>query len=368
MDGTTVQTQLEERRLECLLMLSTKVQKLMRKTRRSRGRHAEFYVIEITPSTGQLTTFHIGEELTAEQSDENFRSLLYDDFPELLQPMDSPYVSRWWNHPIETTGSMKRQRLNKLPLPQRAELNRQLKDAMDVGLILPIYSEFGPPIRFVRTGYGSLPMCILYRGLNEVTRKDAYPLLRVDGTLDELKDGNFYTHTHLDLASGFWQVRVRDQDIHKTAFQTRDGLMEWVAMPFGLCNAPPTVQRMMNDILRDFLYKFVIVYLDDVCIYSLTLEEHMKHLRLVLHCFKKEGLKLRLKKCFFGLQEMEYLGYSVSAGKISVSTKKVEAVADWLVPTTQEVSNFVQFCNFYSRFIHHFSDVTVPPTDLLRKS
>jgi hypothetical protein len=102
----------------------------------------------------------------------------------------------------------------------------------------------------------------------------------VDDTLDELKDANFYTH--LDLASGFWQVRVRDKDIHKTAFQTHDGLMEWVALPFGLCNAPATFQRMMNDILGDFLQKFVTVYLDDVCIYCRTLEKHVVHLRLVL--------------------------------------------------------------------------------------
>jgi hypothetical protein len=104
--------------------------------------------------------------------------------------------------------------------------------------------------------------------------------------------------------------------------------MEWVAIPFGLCNAPSTFQRKMNDILRDFLHKFVTVYLDDVCIYSRTMKDHLEHMRLVLQRFKEEGLKLRLKKCFFGLQEMEYHGYTVSYGKIWVSTKKVEAVAD----------------------------------------
>jgi hypothetical protein len=262
---------------------------------------------------------------------------------------------------------MRRQRLNRLSLAERAELNRQLKDVVEAGLVRPCYSEFGSPILFVRKADGSLRLCIDYRGLNEVTRKDAYPLPRVDDTLDELKDANFYTH--LDLAFGFRQVRVRDQDVHKTAFQTHDGLLEWVAMPFGLCNAPATFQRMMNDIFRDFLHKFVTVYLDDVCIYSRTLDEHLEHLRLVLQRFKQEGLKLRLKKCFFGLQEMEYLGYTVSAGKISVSTKKVEAVADWPLPKTQkEVRSFVQFCNFYARFIHHFSDLRAPLTDLLRKS
>jgi hypothetical protein len=199
MDGTTVETQLEERRPECLLMCSTKVQKLMRKTHRNRGRNAEFYVIELTPAADQPTDFHTGEELIAHQRD-SFRSLLYADFPELPQPVDSPHVSRQWDHPIETIGPMKRQRLNRLSPAERAELNRQLKDPADAGLIRPSYSEFGSPIPFVRKVGGSLRLCIDYRGLNEVTRKDAYPLPRVDDTLDELKDVNFYTH--LDLASG----------------------------------------------------------------------------------------------------------------------------------------------------------------------
>jgi hypothetical protein len=123
----------------------------------------------------------------------------------------------------------------------------------------------------------------------------------------------------------------------------------------------------MNDILRNFLHTFVNVYVDDVYIYIRTLEEHLKHFRLALQRFKKEGLKLRLKKCFFGLQEVEYLGYTVSTCEISVSTKKVEA--EWPVPTTQkEVYSFGQFCNFYAISIHHSCDLTAPLTDLLRKS
>jgi hypothetical protein len=125
---------------------------------------------------------------------------------------------------------MKRQRLDTLSHAKRGELNRQVKDAMDVGVIRPSYSELGSPILFMRKADGSLRLYIDYRGLNEVTRKDAYLLPRVDDTLDELNDATF--STHLDLVFGFRQVRVREQDIHKTAFQTPYGLMEWVAMPF----------------------------------------------------------------------------------------------------------------------------------------
>jgi hypothetical protein len=147
MDGTTVETTLEERRPDCLIMSYTKVRKLMRKTRRSRGRSAEFYVIELTPADDQPVDFHIGEELTLEQRD-TFRSLLYDDFPELLQPVNSPHVSRQWDHHIDTTGPMRRQRLKRLSPAERAELNRQLKDAVEVGLFRPSYIEFGSPILF----------------------------------------------------------------------------------------------------------------------------------------------------------------------------------------------------------------------------
>jgi hypothetical protein len=181
----------------------------------------------------------------------------------------------------------------------------------------------------------------------------------VDNTLDE--DAKF--HTHLDLASMLWKVPVRAEDIHKTTFQAHDGSMEWVGMPFGLCNAPYTFHRMINDILG------ATFYLDDVCVYTRTLEKHLEHMRLVLQRVKDEGLKLHLTKHFYGLHEMHSGYYIVPVCKIYVSTKKVEAVANIYVPTTRkEVHSFVQFCNFYSMFIRRFCDLTAPLTDLLRKS
>jgi hypothetical protein len=193
---------MEERRLECLLLSNVKIQKLVRKTRRNIGRNAEFYVIDVSPTAKQLAEFHTEEELTAEQRD-NCQSSLCGDFPELLQSVHSSHVSRLWDRPIENIGPMKCHRLNILsPDAERAELHRQLEDAMKVVLTRPSHSESGLPILFMRKTDGSLRLCIDYRGLNEVTRYDAYPLPRVDDTLDELKDANFYTH--LDLAYGLW--------------------------------------------------------------------------------------------------------------------------------------------------------------------
>jgi hypothetical protein len=148
---------------------------------------------------------------------------------------------------------MKRHRLNKLTYAERAELNRQLKDAIEADLIRLSHSEFISPYLFVRKGDGSLRVCIDYRGLNEVTRKDAYLLPHVYDTMDELKDANYYTY--LDLATSFWQARVREEDIHKTAFHTLDGLMEWIAMQFGLCNAPKDDERHLARLLMQICYR-----------------------------------------------------------------------------------------------------------------
>jgi hypothetical protein len=171
----------------------------MRKTRRSKGRDVELYVTNVTPAKEQPAEFHIGEEFNAYQR-ETFRTLLYDHFPELLQPMDSPPLRRQLDHPIETTGPMKRRRLSRLShAPERVELNRQLKDAVDASLIRPSHNDFGSPILSVRKADGLLRLSTDYRGLNEATRKDAYPLPHVDDTLDELKGANYYTP--LGLAS-----------------------------------------------------------------------------------------------------------------------------------------------------------------------
>jgi hypothetical protein len=163
----------------------------------------------LAPTEKQPTSeFYLGDKLSDDQS-EDLRKMLFEDFPELLHPVDSPHVGRPWDHPIDTNGPIRRHnRLNHLLPTERKDFNRHLEDVVTYGLIRPSRSEFGSPIRFVRKACGSFRLCTDYGGMNEVTRKDAYPLPRVDDTLDDVEHASFYTH--LDLVSRFGQVRVRE--------------------------------------------------------------------------------------------------------------------------------------------------------------
>ena len=169
-------------------------------------------------------------------------------------------------------------------------------------------------------------MCIDYQALNKITVKNRYPLPKIDELLDRLHGARYFTK--IDLASGYHQIRVRESDIQKTAFVSRYGSFEYMVMPFGLCNAPATFQRVMNTILREGLDKFVLVFLDDILIYSKTLEEHLEHIRAVLGRLREEKFFGRLHKCDFFRTEVEYLGFDVGADGIKPSLSKIKAILD----------------------------------------
>ena len=189
-------------------------------------------------------------------------------------------------------------------------------------------------------------MCVDYRALNRQTIRDRYPLPRIDDLLDRLGKARHFTT--LDLASGYHQIAVKEEDIPKTAFRTQRGQFEFVVMPFGVTNAPSTFQRMMNSLFKEELDDFVLVYLDDILVFSSTLEEHIAHIRKALERLRSAKLYARLHKCAFFQRRVEYLGFDVSADGIQPSQEKVKAVVEWPKPqSVRDVRGFLGLASFY---------------------
>ncbi|GJS87555.1 putative reverse transcriptase domain-containing protein [Tanacetum coccineum] len=246
------------------------------------------------------------------------------------------------------------------------ELSGQLKELQDKGFIRPSSSPWGAPVLFVKKKDGSFRMCINYRELNKLTVKNRYPLPRIDDLFDQLQGSQFFSK--IDLRSGYHQLRVHEDDIPKTAFRTRYGHFEFTVMPFGLTNAPTVFMDLMNRVCRPYLDKFVIVFIDDILIYSKTQEEHVEHLRLVLELLKKEKLYAKFSKCEFWLREVQFLGHVINGNGIHVDPSKIEAVKNWKAPRTPtEVRSFLGLAGYYRRFIENFSKIAKSLTILTQK-
>ena len=248
----------------------------------------------------------------------------------------------------------------------RQRIREIVQEMLDAGVVRPSKSPWGASVVLVPKKCGATRFCVDYRRLNEITAKDVYPLPRIDATLDQLGGSRFFTA--LDLTSGFWQVGMSDEDAAKTAFMTPDGLYEFTAMPFGLCNAPATFQRLMDQVLGDLRYEYALVYLDDVMIHSATFEDHLVHIESVLSCLQKASLACKLKKCFFAQPSTVYLGHVVSAKGIEPEPAKLEAVKELVPPTDKKgIRMFLGFVGYYRKFIENFSAVAKPLNSLLRK-
>ncbi|KAK1606927.1 hypothetical protein QYE76_030600 [Lolium multiflorum] len=246
------------------------------------------------------------------------------------------------------------------------ELKKQLKEQLGKGFIRESSSPWGAPVLFVEKKDRSQRLVMDYRSLNEVTIKNKYPLPRINDLFDQLEGASVFSK--IDLRSGYFQLKIREQDIPKTAFVTRYGSYEYTVMPFGLTNAPSYFMNMMNKVFMEFLDKFVVVFIDDILIYSKNNEEHEKHLRLILEKLREHKLYAKFSKCEFWLSEVGFLGHVISKEGIAVDPSKVAAVTEWEPPkNVGEIRSFLGLAGYYRRFIENFSKIAKPMTELLKK-
>ncbi|GJS25561.1 putative reverse transcriptase domain-containing protein [Tanacetum coccineum] len=243
------------------------------------------------------------------------------------------------------------------------ELSNQLQELADRGFIRPSTLPWGALVLFVKKKDGSFRMCIDYRELNKLTVKNRYPLPMIDDLFDQLQGSSVYSK--IDLRSGYHQLRVRDEDIPKNAFRTRYGHYEFQVMPFGLTNVPAIFMDLMNRVCKPYLDKFVIVFIDDILIYSRNKEEHENHLRIILELLKKEKLYAKFSKFDFWIRIVQFLGHLIDSQGLHVDHAKIEAIKNWTSPTTPiEIRQFLGLSSYYQRFIKDFSKIAKSLTEL----
>ncbi|KAI1686157.1 reverse transcriptase [Pyrenophora tritici-repentis] len=245
-------------------------------------------------------------------------------------------------------------------------LRDYIKTSLAKKYIRPSQSPAGYPIMFVPKKDGKLRLCVDYRKLNDITIKNRYPLPNITELRDRLSRAKIFTA--LDLRDGYHLIRIAKGEEWKTAFRSRYGHYEYTVMPFGLTNAPATFQELINNVLRAHLDIFVIAYLDDILVYSETLEDHVEHVKTVLRALEQFNLRLKPEKCEFHKTKVNFLGYVVGADGVQMSEEKIQVIKDWPTPTTVvQIQSFLGFLNFNRQFIKDFSDIAIPLTKLTRK-
>ena len=307
---------------------------------------------------------------TSEHSDKLKKQLL-KQFPHVFieEPPPTLPPSDRLPHAIDLTPNhtIPPRRLYRQTPDELTETKRQIDEYLKNGHVRPSTSPFGAPVLLVKKKDGSMRMCVDYRALNDITIKNNFPIPRVDDLHDRLATARYFTK--LDLYSSYHQIPIRRGDEHKTAFTSRYGTYEFLVMPFGLTNAPSTFQTAMHALLYQWLDDFVIVYLDDILIYSPTIEKHYEHVNLVITALHKDKWYCKLSKCDFATTRVEYLGHFIENGTIAIDKTKMDAIIKWQTPmkNLKEVQSFLGLLGYYCKFIPHFSHLAKPLHAFARK-
>ena len=257
--------------------------------------------------------------------------------------------------------------LYRMALLELKEPKTQLQEMLDRGFIRPSVSPWGALVLIVKKKDETLRLCIDYRELNKVTVKNKYPLPKIDDLFDQFQESCVFSK--IDLRSRYYHLKMKDEDVLKAAFRTRYGHYEFLMMPFGLTNAPTAFMDLMNRVFKPYLDQFVVVFIDDILVYSKNKEEHEKHLHVILQTLREHQLFAKLNKCEFWLEQISFLSHVVSKDGILVDQSKVEAMLSWKRPTTMsEIRSFFGMAGYYRCFIEGFSKISLPLTRLTQKN
>ncbi len=311
--------------------------------------------------------FKFGEDLS---SDEKSKILfLLKKYSDSFSSPEKPKLGRvpLVQHEIDVGDSKPiRQRAYRVSFKEREVINNEVDKLLSKDIIEHSQSPWSSPVVLVKKPNGGIRFCVDYRKLNVVTKKDSYPLPRIDDALDRLKGANFFTT--LDCDQAYYQIPMNENSKDKTAFITPDGLFQFKVLPFGLANSPAVFQRLIDSVLGRLKWTIALVYMDDVICFSKNFDDHMSHLETILAAISKAGLVLQSTKCSFGFSKLKYLGHIISKDGIEVDPEKVRAVNEFPVPKkVKNVQSFVALCSYYRRFIPRFAHIAKPLHDLTRK-